>query len=284
MKHILVAMDLGASADRAFERALQLAGVHEARLTLAHVIDVQSIGYGEFTEVLTKGAIAKLGRHWAALPEAVATRFRHVIKVGSPWETILALSNEAACDLIVLGLHRVSPLKDMFRGTTAERIIRNSSRPVLVVKDKPAGPYRKVIVATDFSPCSSHAFQAALDLAPSADFQLLHIFETPFPVIVHFRPEELQAYRQERVDRASTQAQLDLERFLSSHSGQGRPEIKAVVVRGDVVSGIASTVEANQPDLLVLGTHGRSGIIGALIGSVAGSFLNDPSCDLLVSH
>lgn len=288
MKHILVAMDLSPLSDRAFERALQLAEAHQASLTLAHVIDEQVLSYGEKTSdleaVLTSGAEDKLKRHWSAMPESVARRFHHIIRIGSPWETVLAMANEAACDLIVLGLHRVNPLKDMFIGTTAERIIRNSTMPVLVVKDKPVGPYRKVLAGTDFSPCSSHALQAGLALAPDADFLLLHVFETPFPAFIRFRPDELEAWRQERVDKAVAQAKLDLEQFLMSHVVKTKPEIRSLVERGDVGSVVASMLKQHQPDLLAFGTHGRSGIPGALMGSVAVSFLNNPPCDVLVSR
>ena len=237
-----------------------------------------------FAAMLTSAAEDKLKRHWLAMPETVARGFHHIIRIGSPWETVLAIANEAACDLIVLGLHRLDPLKDMFIGTTAERIIRNSTLPVLVVKDKPLGPYRKVLVGTDFSPCSSHALQAALALVPHARFHLFHAFETPFPAFIQFRPDDLEAWRRERLDKAVAQVKLDLEQFLMPHIGGTKPQITTLVERGEIAGVVASMLRQHQPDLLVFGTHGRSGVAGALMGSVAVSFLNSPPCDVLVSR
>lgn len=288
MRHILVAMDLSPLCDRAFERAVALAELHRAKLTLVHVIDEQVLSYGNedggFETTLVRSAEEKLQRHWSTMPRSVADRFDKIIRTGSPWETVAAAAHEADCDLIVLGLHRVSPLKDMFIGTTAERIIRSSTRPVLVVKDKPRGPYRQVVVGTDFSPCSSHALQAALALAPDASFRLFHAFEMPFPGLIHFRQDEVEAWRKQRVDKATEQARLDLDHFLKSHTGQKMPPISTAVEHGDVASVVAAIIKKYPPDLLVFGTHGRSGFPGALIGSVAASFLNDSPCDVLVSR
>jgi nucleotide-binding universal stress UspA family protein len=288
MKHILVAMDLSPLSDRAFDRAVQLAEAHKAKLTLVHVIDDQILRYAEedssLEAVLVRGAEERLKRHWAALPETVAGRFHRIIRTGSPWETVVAVARDEGCDLIVLGLHRTNPLRDMFIGTTAERIIRSSTVPVLVVKDKPVGPYRQVAVGTDFSPCSSHALRAAMAVAPEARFQLFHVFEMPFPALIHFRKDEVDAWRQERIDKAAEQVRLDLDHFLGSHVAGKGPEISTMVEQGDVGTVVAGILRDQQSDLLVFGTHGRTGIPGALIGSVAASFLNDPPCDVLVSR
>jgi nucleotide-binding universal stress UspA family protein len=288
MKHLLVAMDLSPLSDRAFERALQLAEAHEARLTLVHVIDHQVLSYedqnSDIKSLLISSAESKLKRHWAAMSQSVAKRFHQIIRIGSPWETVLDVADEAGCDLVVLGLHHVHPLKDMFIGTTAERIIRNTALPVLVVKDKPMGPYRQVIVGTDFSPCSSRALQAVLALVPEADFLLFHAFEMPFPAFIHFGPEELEAWKQERVEKAVAQTQLDLEQFLTSHIASAAPQIRTLVERGEVGSVVTAIWKERQPDLMAFGTYGGSGVPGGLMGSLPVSFLNDPPCDVLVSR
>lgn len=285
MNHIMMAMDVSPVSDRAFERAWQLAQAHDAELTVMHVIDEQILNYDDdygMEERLIANVEAKLKRHWARFPKAKAERIHLVVKVGSPWEDIIARAKKNNVDLMVLGLHRVNPLKDVFIGTTAERIIRHSHVPVLVVKDKPVGSYRKVLVSTDFSPCSSHALEAALDLVPKADFQLLHVFETPFPHYIHFSSKELADYKQERSKKAAKQIEHDMKVFLRCHLAGAKPSITPLLERNDVVGGIVSTLQKEQPDLLVMGTHG--GVRGALLGSTALTFLNDPPCDVLVTR
>jgi nucleotide-binding universal stress UspA family protein len=197
---------------------------------------------------------------------------------------VLDAARRESADLIVLGLHHVHPLEDIFVGCTAERIVRNSAIPILMVKDKPSDGYGKVLVATDFSPSSSHALRAALDLAPDAEFQLLHVFETPFRGFIHFSQSELEDYRRERVEGAMKQAEGDLDAFLRTHVADRKPSVTISCKRGEATSVIGSTANQMQADLLVLGTHGRGGLSKLLLGSVAVMFLTDPPCDVLVSR
>ena len=288
MKHILVALDLTPASEWAFERARQIAEAHGVGLTAVHVIDDQVLDYNgdneNFGAVLAARAEARLSRLWSDLPASLASRFRHVISTGSPWQGIVAAAEESGASLIVLGLHRVNPMMDVFIGTTAERIIRHSAAPVLMVRDKPAGAYRKVMVGTDFSPSSSHALQAALRLVPAADFLVVHIFETPFPGLIRLSDEQLDTYRKERHAEAANQVQADLGMFLGTYTGPKAPQITSLCERGVPVNGLARMVERHQPELLVIGTDSRNSMPGARLGSVAVTFLNDPPCDVLVSH
>jgi len=287
MKHILVALDIGPSSDRAFDRAVQLAEAHEAHLTLIHVIDEQMLAYGSeadrFEVVLRNRAEAKLGRYRRDMREELAGRFRHMTRIGAPWQEVALAASEAKADLIVLGLHHRDSIRDLFIGTTAERIIRNSATPILAVTDKPSGAYQRVTAATDFSPCSSRALRAALDLVPSADFELLHVFDAPFAGFARFSRPELDAYKQRRIDEAERQIQRDLDVFLQSHAAAGRPKIAVSCKRGEIVGGIHSAIRDGKADLLALGTHSRSAIVGSVLGSIAATFLANPPCDVLVA-
>lgn len=157
MKRMLLAMDLSPL----FERALQFAQEHDAAVTVAHVIDERILRYGDWghnlAAIFTQRAEEKLKRHWPAPSKYPRLHLQLTITTGSPWFEILNLARAEGNDLLMLGLHRTNPLKDAFIGTTAERIIRHSNIPVLVVKDKPSGSYKKVMATTDFSPASSHA-------------------------------------------------------------------------------------------------------------------------------
>ena len=287
MKHVLVAVDLRAASDRAFGRAVQLAEAHGSELTLLHVIDEQLLGYDDrmdrFEAQLRDRAATKLARLWTGLPMLPSERFHKEIRTGTPWQEILIAATQASVDLVVLGLHQSDALKDIFVGTTAERLIRHSPVPTLVVKDKPSGEYGKVIAATDFSPCSSRALLAALDLAPLANFDLLHIFDTPFSGFMRFSKPELEAFTKQRRDQAEKQIRRDLDMFLQTNATAAAPRVSLLCNRGEVVAGIASAVRKQKADLLALGTHGRSTILGSILGSVAVTFLTEPPCDLLVA-
>jgi nucleotide-binding universal stress UspA family protein len=288
MKRILVALDLSPSSEWAFERAVQLAGADEASLDAVHVIDDQLLRYGDQTEEfgasLAARAEAKLSRLWSDLPASLRPRFRHAIRTGMPSQGIVAAAAEYGADLIVLGMHRAGAMKDLFVGTTAERIIRQSDAPVLMVRDNPDGPYRKVLVATDLSEASSRALQAALRLVPGADFLVGHVFETPFPGLIRMTEEHAEDYRKQRAAETDALVRRDLAAFLAVHTGPKKPTITSLCERGEAIGGLAAMVERHQPELLVIGTNGSDGGAGSRLGSVAVAFLNNPPCDVLVSH
>jgi nucleotide-binding universal stress UspA family protein len=181
-------------------------------------------------------------------------------------------------------MHRADAMKDLFVGTTAERIIRQSDAPVLMVRDNPGGPYRKVLVATDRSEASSRALQAALRLVPAADFLVGHVFETPFPGLIRLSEEHAEDYRRERAAETDEQVKRDLEAFLEVHTGPKKPKITTLCERGEAITALASMVDRHQPELLVIGTNGANGGVGSHLGSVAVAFLKNPPCDVLVSH
>jgi nucleotide-binding universal stress UspA family protein len=238
---------------------------------------------GPLAAAVTEGATRALQRYTAALPTKVKERIRTEVVIGKAWREVLALADQQDVDLIVIGLHHLQPLRDVVLGTTAERIVRKSTRPVLVVKGKAMAPYRRVVAATDFSACSAHALKVGLEVAPDAAFTLLNVYETPLPSFIRFTPDQLADYTRPLMERACQEAEETMAEFLKAHASKGA-SIVPMLERDDVVPGIARVAWEREADLLVVGTHGRGGIATVLIGSVALSLLNDPPCDLLVSR
>ena len=68
----------------------------------------------------------------------------------------------------------------MFRGTTAERVVRYGCRPVLVVKQNPSEPYARTLVATDLSEHAFAATRIAAELTAGGDVTILHAVQRPF--------------------------------------------------------------------------------------------------------
>ncbi|MRG56770.1 hypothetical protein GF108_14410 [Phyllobacterium sp. SYP-B3895] len=283
MKHILVAMD-GSGADRAFERAMLLAQAHDAKLTVMHVIDYKHLDDNDpdIDDRLIQQATTELKRHWADLSTPTAERISVIVTTGSVWQDILAEVEIGKVDLIVLGMHHAT-VKDRFIGTKAGNIVRNSHVPVLVVKDKPAGPYRTVVAASDFSPSSEHALSAGLELAPQAAVCLLHVFETPFSSRIKVNAEELAAYEQRLISQSERESNAATAAF-AKRNGTFTGSITPRLERGEIIPGIDKVVGEQDADLLVMGTHSRSGIVGRMIGSYAIGFLNAPPCDILVTR
>ena len=144
---ILVASDLTGRSDRALVRAVRLKRELAATLTLLHVVDP---GLGpEVTERRRAESIEILEARMLDVSEESP---RHVVieaLIGDLFATIVGEAEARNADLIVLGEPGKQRLKDLFVGTTTERVIRHSERPVLVVKEGSAEAYRRVLVAFD---------------------------------------------------------------------------------------------------------------------------------------
>lgn len=277
MKNILMATDLSARSDRALERALRLASDHGAALTLVHVIDEDlPASIADAQETAAKQAIQT---HVGTLTADNGPSVSIEVVFGRPHVDILGISEKAEAEMIVLGMHREDAFKDMFHGTTVERIIRAGDRPVLLVKDRVSGPYRRIMVGVDFSVYSRRAVEFAVRFAPSAEFHLVHAYDVPFKGFLFGQDTRRQVSKQHQMQ---FQQMIDEEMgtFLASLEVK-EPKLQRVMQEGLPQEVIHRQIGRIEPDLLVIGTHGRTGVAHAVLGSVADDLLRSPPCDVL---
>lgn len=259
---VLLASDFTARSDRALGRAIQLAEEKQGKLVIAHVLE--------------KGAKANkediLHRLRADLPEDAASA-ELIIRAGSAPKTLAAIAAERGSDLIVTGVARYNSIGDYFLGTAVDHIIRNAERPVLIVRRRPVAPYRRLVVATDLSDCSRAALLAAVALFADADITLVHAFHIPYEGWI--KSADVKADIQ-------AEAQEELDAFLTSFDAGVLAQIEARLVEGETGTAIVQELDRTGADLLVLGTHGRSGFAHATIGSQAEGLLAAVNVDVLM--
>ena len=277
MKRILMATDLSARSDRALERALRLAADRGGDLTVVHVIDEGlPARLADAQEQAAKQAIQE---HIATLTAAEGLRVSVEVVFDRAYLGILEMTEKMDAEMIVLGLHREDTFRDMFRGTTAERVVRAGDVPVLLVKERPSGAYRRIMVGVDFSVYSRRAVEFAVSFAPSARFHLVHAYDVPFKGFLHGQDTQ-RAVSKQHETQFESMVEEEMAAFLSTLDTKA-PEIERIMEHGVVREVILRQVEELKPDLLVVGTHGRTGVAHALLGSVAESLLRDPPCDVL---
>jgi universal stress protein E len=278
LQRILVASDLSPRAEGALTRAMQLAVEHRATLTVLHVMEETAQDETEtqqMTEKLTAALRQQIERSTPHPSEAVAIQ----VVTGKPFVEIIRRAREEAADLIVVGAHGEHFLKDFFLGTTAEKIARKGDRPVLVVKQTPQGPYKRVLVAVDFSESSRHALEFALQLAPKAEFHVLHAYEGfEGRLIVGGASEsEITRYRQ----HLAKAARQEMRAFLHD-SGCADKSVHHLLRHGRAPYVITKTAKRLHADLVAVGTTGRTGLPYILLGSVAEHVLREVNCDVVV--
>jgi len=179
-----------------------------------------------------------------------------------------------------MGTQGRTGLARLLVGSVAEQVVRNAPCPVMTVKAPPgapapaAAPSRTVLYPIDFSKPCEEAFRVACALAKdqSARVLVVHVAVPPpiapthMPVPVPF-PEDHRGKLEEM-----------LRRFQSS-----APEVRMEcrVIEGDAATGIVDVAQQIPSDLIVMGTHGRSGLGRALMGSVAEQVLRTAPCPVV---
>lgn len=277
MKRLLLATDLSSRADRALTRAVRLARQHQGELRVLSVVE------GDRPANLVDAERAEAERVVSGrLQTAGDAKPSSSISVvaGKPFVEILREAASWPADLVVIGMHQADVLQDMFRGTTAERIIREGHIPTLVVRKNAAEDYRRIVVGIDFSVHALRAAQCAFRLAPEAEFHLVHSFLSPFPHFLYggVRAEAREVHTQ-AMDRAVNE---ELTAFVARFGDQV-PPLNRLVVNGMAQEVLLASASQLDADLLVAGTHGRAGIAHAALGSVAEDLLLQAPCDVLVA-
>ena len=273
---ILMATDLSARSDRALERAVSIAREHKAPLSVLHVVDEDLPA--AIAQTVQDAATKAIRDHLAAIPGSAETETAVLVTLGRGFEAILSTAEAAGTDLIVLGLHREDAFKDRFLGTTVERVIRFGQRPVLLVKERAREPYRRILVGMDFSVCSRRAVELAMRMRSDGELQLVHAYEVPFRAFLHGRDTQRDVGRMHE-----GQMRQILEKEFAAFSGREPHESspKLILRNGDVRQVLRDEAGRIKADLLVVGTHGRTGVSHALLGSVAEDILRNPPCDVL---
>lgn len=168
---IVVGTDFRAEADRAIDRALKLAEEWDAEVILVHALDPADV------DPPSKGELDRRMR--AVLPDReIKVTFRYPVERVD--YAIASIAKEEEALLIVLGVARCNSMRDFMLGTAVDYVIRHSTVPVLVVKNRPTRPYDNIACATDFYPPSRKALEKAAELFPEANFQLIHAYHMPF--------------------------------------------------------------------------------------------------------
>ena len=252
--------------DPVLSAAIRLAARTGAALHVVHACEV--------SRALPDGLQARL----EGMVRGLTDRGRVFCEVveGDPDRVLADAADRVNADLVVVGPTRRGVLGRALLGTTAQRVLHSVRRPVLVLKPPLCAPPGRVLLTTDLSEFSEVVHEAAMDLLDG-------FFTGGAP--------ELRALLVARDGRAFPASHPDghgdagaasaLGRFLEALRPRGRPLEGAVRV-GDPSREIAAEAEAWGADLVVLGTHGRTGAARVLLGSVAEDALRSTPCSVLV--
>ena len=215
----------------------------------------------------------------------------HAPLEGCAHEEICRAARELEADLIIIATHGYTGYKRAFLGSTTERVVQFSPCPVLVVRK----PYRgvsepkaraqdkefqvgKVLIPVDFSPCSEGALELGTVLARDlgARVDLVHAVGVPcYPMEDQYTALATLTLLEE----SRKAARREMEQ-MAAHADLRGASIQ--VVEGSPALSICDYASRAEADLIIISTHGRSGLRHAVIGSVAERIVRYAECPVLV--
>lgn len=270
MQNILVATDLSERSERALRRAFRVAENSGSKLTVLSVIDNDLPG--EIAAQMKSSAEQKLRRLCASISQFA---YDLVVDIADPMERIHGFADKIGADLIVLGVHRQRPFADRFSGTTMERLVRASLRPVLLVRDPVDHHYQRAVCGIDFSRSCLAAAEACAALAPDAEIWTFHAVHVPFQGFL--APGRTARELQPFLDEANARLHDWLATTVLPPQCRA-PKVYAIGIR----EALDASIRDNRADLVCIGAHGRSSLMRTYLGSFTEQLLRDPPCDLLV--
>lgn len=183
----------------------------------------------------------------------------------SPYKTIIEAAQKRRADIIVMGRRGLTGLKKMLMGSTTAKVIAYSPCNVFVVPKDAVMMAEHILLATDGSSYSELAERETLDMGRSCR----QILKTLVAVSVAPSRDKLTAAAAnlQRVIRSAKERNLNLE---------------ALVLVGNPVDEIIKTAKERDVDIIVMGTHGRTGIERVFLGSVAERVVGLGPCAVLI--
>lgn len=289
IRPVLVATDFSPHARHAAGRAARVAHEKAAPLALLHVLPGEALaslrqwlGVANAPEVqMRASAQEQIDRLANELRASRHVDVEGLVAAGPPVDEILREAERLDARLIVLGARGTGFMRRMVLGATAERLLRCTTRPLLVVRQTPHEPYRRALVALDFSPWAGQALALARRMAPHAHLVLLHAFEVPFEEKLRFAGVDLatiDAYRR----KARAEATQSVHR-LAEAAGLRPAQWQPCIVEGDASLRIVENEQELDCDLVVLGKHGLAATVDLLLGSVTRHVLAEGSADVAAS-
>ena len=286
---IVAATDFSPLARHAAERAARIARDTGVPLTLMHVLSATALQdlrkWLGATHAMARKLPADTRRELKRLavelgaPGHVPVRAVHA--VGAVAAEVVREAEAIDAALVVLGARGAGFLRHLLLGTTSERLLQRTTRPLLVVRHPPHEPYRRVLLAVDFSPWSLRVVAVARHVAPHAHFVLMNAFQVPFEEKLRFAGVEadiVDHYR--RSARTSATRRVHA---LAKRAGLRTGQWQALVVEGEASTRIVEHERQQACDLVVLGKHGQSVTEDLLLGSVTRHVLAEGQADVLVS-
>ena len=273
MKKIIVPIDFSSHSEFALKTAALLAKKSNASLYVLHMLDLQEVSLSESEDYQQEKTMFFLKLAEKKFKKFLTKDYLENIKVVpiikhyKVFSEVNAIAEEVDADLIIMGSHGVSGLKEFFVGSNTEKVVRYASLPVLVIKNEMLNTdFSDVVVATDFSEESIPAFKRMLKTLDFLNAQK-HILYVNLP------NEDF---------KTTSEMETMANNFLMKAEGNTDRMINVnYVCDRSVEKGILNFSNAAGADLISVITHGRKGLSHIFAGSIAEDITNHSTLPII---
>jgi len=289
VKSILAPTDFSETANHAVEQAIELSLCYGAELHLLHVVEARHHDQAAVTGVL-QDYLQKLeedAEQSLALKvdvlrgNKVDVRYE-TTRDATPFDGIASKAAKLEPDLVVMGTHGRTGLNRLLLGSVAEKVLRHVPVNLLALNKKApliraARAFERILVPVDFSEFSKHALEMAVNLlVPAGELHVVHVVASPIHPSFY-------------AGGVTQLFQVDPELPKKIHDRiaewlEGQPVTSIVVREGDVYAEIEDVRKIVDPQLVVMGTRGLTGLDHLLVGSVAEKMVRISEIPVLTVH
>lgn len=277
-RKILVAIDGSESSKNALRQAIKLANSEKCWITVVSVIppyegDLGLTAIGNIIEAMKQPCEKAL---FEAMEIAKAERalIKTVCEEGDIYERIVDLADAENCDLIVMGRRGMHHLERAFVGSVTARVIGHSQRDILVVPENTAIGWKGIFLTTDGSKYSAAATDSAINFAKSygGEIKVVSVVDVT---------EEFMARAPGAVEDLVKKAKGFVEDVKKKAEAQG-VKTETFVREGEPYKVVTNLAKEYDSNVIVVGSHGRSGFRRLLMGSVTEKVIGHAPCPVLV--
>jgi len=284
VEKILLSTDGSEYSEGAIREAIKLAKKCSSKLTVLSVIDTNP----EF-DALAPQLMEKKEKGARQNLDAVQARARQegvdcdtIVHEGEePYKYIVDEAIKSKSTMIVMGRRGRTGLKRLMMGSVTARVIGHAPCNVLVVPKAAQLEFKNIVVATDGSKYSAAAASEALGLAKWNGSTLTVISVVPSDLMTPTDIDFTITQRELIAEKEMHEAEKSAKAVKEAAQKEG-VAVKAFVLSGRPADAIIETAQEKKADLIVLGSHGRTGVERLLMGSVAERVIVLASCPVLV--
>ncbi|MDE3743482.1 universal stress protein [Maribacter polysaccharolyticus] len=276
LEKILVAHDFSKSSENVVASAIELAKIFQSTIVPIHVLP-DDVVHEKVRSLLNETALTKLRETGNLIKAEGVAMKKPLLMVGSPHEAIVRAAVDVNANLILLGSGETRK-GDTFRlGTTAERIIQKSEKPVFVIKENVLLNVHHILCPVDFSDASKRALKNAITMARKfkSELTILAVCELQSP---SWFVNKKDMDKENELRYSLHKKEFDS--FLKDFNLTDLTWTKEVP-KGDPSNEILSIISRKMIDLLIMGTSGRTGLNRMFMGSVTEKVVREVPCSFL---